>query len=140
MDAPSPNADAVRTVITALVFAETWHETRVILDREREVLFSPLAETVLNEEIAKNQALPDDPDAQPLVKTYTFHRDLIRRCKEVGVETAWGEVEQRLQQSPDYQIVDILQRWMNAPSDREKRHYLERYPALLEAHATRAID
>jgi len=140
MDASSLNAATVRTVITAFVFADTWNETRAILDREQEVLFSPLTETILNEEIARHQVQSDDPEAQNLAKTYTFHCDLIRRCKEVGIDTAWSEVEHCLQQSPNQQRIDVLQRWLTAPTDSEKRHYLEHHLVLLEAQAIETID
>lgn len=140
MDVNMFHRDTTRAVITAFVFADTWNETRAVLEREAEILFSPLAETVLNEEIARCQVPSDDPDAPNLENAYTFHLDLIRRCKEVGIDVALGEVEQRLQQSPDLQIIDVLQNWFNASTDREKRCYLEHHPALLEAHALRAID
>ncbi len=140
MEEASPEIDTVHAIIQEFVFMDTWAKTRAMLEQKLSILFSPLADDIFEQEIARYQAQCTESEAQTLASAYLFHRNLIRRCKEVGIEGAWSEVEQRLHQSPGYQLIDVLQQWLNAPTDRDKRRSLECQPALLEEGAIKALD
>jgi hypothetical protein len=68
------------------VFAPTWYESRRILDRHPELL-SDQIDQLYSHLIETARGKGNDELAQ----MYGEHRDLLRRCRDVGVQKAFDE-------------------------------------------------
>ena len=85
-DPEAAEAALLVPTLQAFIQAETWGESRRILEAHPELL-SDEADALLGELITAAQAQGDE-DAR---RVFEEHRALLRRCREVGIEQAFAE-------------------------------------------------
>ena len=99
-----PDPEPLLQAILAFVRARTWSESRRVVE-ERPELLSDAADALLGQLIAAQE----DADVRRYLEE---HRALLRRCREVGVESAFREK------------MEALARSLSAsPSEEEIRHH-----------------
>jgi len=82
-NSPQSPVSLIQT-ISEFVQAQTWAESKVVLDSHPELL-TDVAATLLDQVIKKAERQKDDN----AVKILTEHRDLIRECRELGTDAAF---------------------------------------------------
>ncbi len=90
-------AEALVEVIGEFITAEDWDAARALLDAHPELL-SPEADAVFGGLLETHQARRE----LNVVRQLTIHRDLLRRCREIGVDAAF----ERMANPPD--TLDML--------------------------------
>lgn len=93
----APNRDdlelaTVARALKALLSTENWSETRAILERDQRWLLTDACDRLLSELLEAAQR-DDDPRALRGAVYLGLHRRLLRRSREVGIDTAWHEFE-----------------------------------------------
>ena len=78
--------EQLRQTIFAFIQAETWEESRRILESHPELLTDE-ADALLGQLIDTAQAQGDEA----ALRIFERHRALLRRCREVGIEQAFAE-------------------------------------------------
>jgi hypothetical protein len=79
--------EQLKQTIFAFIQAETWEESRRILEAHPELLTDE-ADAVLRQLIDTAQAQGDEA----AIRIFERHRALLRRCREVGIEQAFAEL------------------------------------------------
>jgi hypothetical protein len=87
--ADGPGGDPVQTAIVALVTAESWADTRAVVEARRDVLLSDAAD----EEFAELIAMAEGQGNAQMVDMFVLHRDLLRACRAVGIAATFEELE-----------------------------------------------
>lgn len=140
MDPKSSNDRAqIQAMLRSFILAETWPETRTVLQREYALLTAPIADDVLAEWIEERRPR-DDPGAAQAVQMLILHRNLLTRCRVVGVAQAWSEFEIEQQLDVDNVLTTQLQAWVLTPTYREARRMLLQHPEFLEPRALTFLD
>jgi tetratricopeptide (TPR) repeat protein len=110
-----PDPEPLLQAILAFVRARTWSESRRVVE-ERPELLSDAADALLGQLIAAQE----DADVRRYLEE---HRALLRRCREVGVESAFREKmealarslsaapsEEEIRRHPLYQLAEMVLR------------------------------
>src|SRR4051812_21839089 len=126
-------------VIRAFVEAETWDESRQIVERHPELLTTDVISAL--ETFARNAEEAGNPD---MADTFRVHRALLRRCAEVGTVAAFLELDAPAGGPPQGPGLEIPREvltdellalcrevWTGAP-DTASVHWWERRIGLLE--------
>jgi len=79
--------EQLKQALLALIQAETWEESRRILESHPELLTDE-ADAVLRQLIDTARAHGDEA----ALRIFERHRALLRRCREVGIEQAFAEL------------------------------------------------
>jgi succinate dehydrogenase flavin-adding protein (antitoxin of CptAB toxin-antitoxin module) len=116
--------EQLKQTIFALIQAETWEESRRILEAHPELLTDE-ADAVLGRFIDTAQAQGDEA----ALRIFERHRALLRRCREVGVEEAFAELKR------GSELVKTLLALIQAETWEESRRILESHPELLTDEA-----
>ena len=116
--------EQLRQTIFAFIQAETWEESRRILESHPE-LFTDEADAVLRQLIDTARAHGDEA----ALRIFERHRALLRRCREVGVEEAFAELKR------GSELVQTLLAFIQAETWEESRRILESHPELLTDEA-----
>ncbi len=91
---PSPPAEQVECgrALRAFLNNGSWEETRAVLERERALLLTRLADQLLSAamDYASQSA---DPQVQSRAAYLELHRTLLRRSRTLGISAAWEEFE-----------------------------------------------
>ena len=109
---PVSNPERLISLLQAFVSAPSWAETRCVVEENPELL-SEESDWLLARLL---ETYRDDSRA---VRVLTEHRDLLRRCREVGIEVAFAGLEDV---DPEAALRELLER---AESDPEARAALE---------------
>lgn len=82
-----PLPEVTLQALNKLLTSETWADARRVLEAHHEVLLQPLVEDALDQlaEGAINDGKPE------LAENFAMHRDLLRLCRERGVEEAFSD-------------------------------------------------
>ncbi len=122
-----PDPRQLLETIFAFIQAETWAESRRIVEEHPELL-SDEADGLLGQLIEAARELGEG-DAVRLLEE---HRALLRRCREVGVERAFAE-EVGAQHAE--LLLEALQAFVAADTWDESRRIVEEHPELLSDEA-----
>ncbi len=104
-----PDPEPLRQAILAFLQARTWSESRRVVEEHPELL-SDEADALLGQLIAAQE----DANARRYLEE---HRALLRRCREVGIESAFREKtdpaapsEEEMRQHPLYRLAERVMR------------------------------
>jgi hypothetical protein len=115
--------------LQAFLDADNWADSRRVLEQHPELLGDE-ADALLGQMIAAQ----DDEDAIAYLEQ---HRELLRRCRQVGVEQAFADLESG-DADPEAALRALMER---AESDSEARATLEEMERQMEQHSLmQAID
>jgi tetratricopeptide (TPR) repeat protein len=119
--------DSILDVIQEFVDAESWEESYAYLEQHTDILLTLDAETQLSHLIQQQQHKGE------MISVFLLerHRNLLRRCREIGVDLAFAEL---IGNSPDIPI--ILHNALREARDTERLYLQTPDPLLLD----QAID
>ncbi len=122
--------EATLRAVQAFVMAETWGETHKVLEREQSLLLTELADQLLTILIieAKNS---DDPQHRAFGAILEQHRTLLRRSRQIGIDQAWSEFLQTLEQE-NAPLEQMVLDWLNTRTYSDQRRFLEEHSELLD--------
>lgn len=120
----------ILNAIKAFISAEDWDTTRQVLIQNQDLLFSDEADELMEALLGE---FVDQPQPTTLVRV---HRDLLRRCREIGIEAAFAELQAIMQvqeQAPEVAevYVNAVQALISAPSLQDKQRIITEQQALL---------
>jgi len=116
--------------VKAFVSAEDWDGSRRVLNENRDLLLSDEADAMLE---ALLDEFVDQPQPTALVRV---HRDLLKRCREIGVDAAFAELQAIMKvqnQAPEVaeEYVNAVQALITAPTLPAKQTIITERQALL---------
>ncbi len=119
--------------LQSFIQAETWGKSRRILEQHPELLTDE-ADALL-EQLIQTARERNDENARQL---FEQHRNLLRRCRQVGIEQAFQEQSQgkRWQQ----RLLETLFAFIQAETWDESRRILEQHPELLTDEADALLE
>ncbi|MGH8884729.1 MAG: hypothetical protein ACRDYX_06065 [Egibacteraceae bacterium] len=144
-DQGADTSDEVRLgmLLFKFVAAPTWDQSRRLLDEHPELL-SVAVDAVLERLITGaggiiEQMMPaaDSGRVESEVESLERHGRLLRRCREIGVDAAFAEVQASHLQEQELEedLRPVLFEFVTAGSRRQARRIVEAHPELLSAQA-----
>jgi 2-oxo-4-hydroxy-4-carboxy--5-ureidoimidazoline (OHCU) decarboxylase len=117
-----------------LVHAETWAETQDVLEAHPELL-EERGDRLMGAFIEAARELGDEESEEILQE----HRALLERCREVGMEEAFGERAGSEEGESEQSLVQALQAFVTAETWDEAEQIVEAHPDLLRDEVDEAI-
>jgi hypothetical protein len=95
-DSAADRLTGVMQAIRDFVNAESWAASRQVVEVQRELLVSDEVEQIFNQNIAQAESAGEEQT----VRILQMHRDLLRRCREIGIEAAFAELQAAVDAEP----------------------------------------
>ncbi len=122
------------SVVQAFVQAQNWAETRDILQDHPELL-EARGDRIMGAFIEAAREMGDEESTAILQE----HRDLLRRCQEVGLENAFVERMEVEEEGSGESLVQALEAFVVAQTWDEAQRIVEEHPDLLREEIGEAI-
>ena len=112
--------NALSNAVQAFIDANSWSESQKIVEAKRDVLLSEEADQFLAHLLTQHQ---DNPK---MLRVIQEHRQLLRRCRVEGIESAFTQPLQPLQT-----LSETLLCFVDAIDDDERKQLIEKHHELL---------
>ncbi|MFO7917993.1 MAG: CpXC domain-containing protein [Anaerolineae bacterium] len=122
------------SAVQEFVQAQNWAEARDILEDHPELL-EKRGDRIMGAFIEAARKL-DDEDSEAILQE---HRELLRRCQEVGVEEAFTESMNLEREESEESLVQALEAFVTTETWDEAQRIVEAYPNLLQEEVGQAI-